>query len=89
MRSAKSLRSRDISFKYITTSFSNISFSISRQYGNAVKRNLLRRRCKYLYQIILLKKEPKISIIIKPNRKNISYKSLHKSFLNLYEKIYN
>ena len=85
---AKSLETRDLLFNYVDNKTPKIGFIVSRKYGNAIHRNLFKRRCRYaFYQLI--KRGFSYSIIVKPKTKNISWKIINESFNSLYEKYNN
>ena len=61
-----------------------IGFLVSRKYGNAVQRNLFKRRCRALYKNFNFKNK-KASVIIRPLIKNISFAKLNRDFKKLLE----
>ena len=52
----------------------------SKKYGNAVQRNLFRRRARSLYRSLVAQKKNSFGLIVKPLKTNISYKTLGLSF---------
>lgn len=79
----KSLHIRDLLFYHRNNIKNGVSFIVNRKKGNAVYRNLFKRRCRSLfnqYQNVRLKN---IQIIIKPVKKlknNYTWKELKQSF---------
>ena len=61
-----------------------IGFLVSRKYGNAVERNLFKRRCRALYKNFNFKNK-RTSVIIRPLIKNVSYAKLNGDFKKLLE----
>jgi len=85
---SKSLATRDLLFNYIYNEEPKLGFIVSKKYGNSVKRNLFKRRCRHVfYQLI--KQGFTYSIIIKPITNNISWEKINESFDSLYKKINN
>tara|TARA_A100001037_G_C14932465_1_gene536671 strand:- start:150 stop:467 length:318 start_codon:yes stop_codon:yes gene_type:complete len=81
--SSKSLYIRDLLFYYRKNVCSEISFIVSRNKGNAVVRNLFKRRCRALFDNHKNRHLQNMQIIIKPTKKiknNYSWKELSKSF---------
>ena len=79
----KSLRIRDLLFYYKKNSEAGISFIISGQRGGAVMRNLLKRRCRSLFNYYKNNNLQNMKIIVKPVKKlknNYSWKELKQSF---------
>ena len=78
-----SLLTHGLLFKYTYCANPKLGFIVSRKYGNSVKRNLFKRRCRYaFYQLI--KKGFMYSVIIQPKTSNISWKNINQSFEILY-----
>ena len=87
MKKSKSLSIGDLSFKYVPRHPSAIGFIVSKQYGNAVVRNLFKRRCRSLFYKIFIKPDADMAIIIHPKTKNISYLNIEIALEGLYEKL--
>ena len=87
MKKSKSLSIGDLSFKYTPHQDSAIGFIVSKHYGNAVERNLFKRRCRSLFYKIFIKPGASMAIIIRPNITNISYPNIEIAMESLYEKI--
>ena len=66
-----------------------VGFIVSKHYGNAVSRNLFKRRCRSVFQNKFICTSAEIALIIRPKRKNISFSDIEFSLGGLYEKIYN
>ena len=60
-----------------------IGFIVSRKYGNAVERNVFKRRCRHIFYE-LIKNGFAYSIIIKPKTKNINWNTITHSFGNMH-----
>ena len=84
---SKRAQCKYLTFKYAQTNISKIGFVVSKKYGNAVRRNKLKRRCRALFADNIMNKNLNISVIIFPNKQNIKYKNLSSDFLN-FKKIY-
>tara|TARA_B100000315_G_C14046586_1_gene349950 strand:+ start:55 stop:324 length:270 start_codon:yes stop_codon:yes gene_type:complete len=87
MKFSKSLSIGDLSFKYISQSKPALGLAVSKYYGNAVTRNLFKRRCRYLFKNKIINRGAEIVLIVRPKKKCISFISLDASFEDLYEKI--
>lgn len=88
----KSLQIRDLFFYYKNNNIkSGISFIVSRNKGNAVLRNLFKRRCRGLFsQNMTLMVRKKTQIIIKPKKclkNNYTWKELSLSFEEFFSKL--
>jgi len=86
----KSLKIRDLLFYYKKNNKSEISFIINRNKGNAVMRNLFKRRCRSLFAKYKKNNLKKMQIIIKPInnlKNNYSWKELSLSFENFCIKL--
>ena len=71
-------------FKYAKSSVPQIGFIVSRKYGNAIKRNKFKRRCReILYEKI--KQGMPLQVIIMPKAINIKYSEI-KSAINSFIK---
>ena len=87
MKGSKSLSIGDLSFKYTRRQPSVVGFIVSKRYGNAVSRNLFKRRCRALFHNLFIKHNAGIALIIKPNMANLSYSQIEYSLGVLHEKI--
>tara|TARA_B100000315_G_C14185574_1_gene410947 strand:- start:99 stop:407 length:309 start_codon:yes stop_codon:yes gene_type:complete len=85
---SKSLVVGDLSFRYASLCRPALGLIVSKHYGNAVARNLFKRRCRALFRIRLINSGVDISLIIRPKKQNISFFDLEASFGGLYEKIF-
>ena len=79
--SHKSLVFGDLLFKYKNNSKSKLGIPVSKRYGSAVKRNLFKRRCRELFSKHFI--NDNILLVVRPLKKEISYKQLEKSFMKL------
>ena len=84
-----SLRCGDLLvFKYVCAKSSWLHFLVGKQYGNAIKRNLLKRRSRNLYLNLLKKLDPLfLGLSVYPIKKNISFKELSNCFALLEKKL--
>ena len=79
----KSLHIRDLLFYYRINIKNGISFIVNRKKGNAVCRNLFKRRCRALFNKNQNVQFKNIQIIIKPMKNlknNYNWKELKQSF---------
>ena len=83
---SKSLKIRDLLFKYASDDTPKLGFIVSKKYGNSVQRNLFKRRCRHAFYK-LIKNGFTYSLIIKPNTENIRWNTIHEAFNVLYTKI--
>ena len=89
MKVAKSLSYGDLSFKYTMGSNPGLGLIVSKKYGNAVQRNLFKRRCRSVFKTMFLNNNTNVSLIVRPKKPNINNKSINKSFSSIQEKIRN
>jgi len=87
MNASKSLLIGDLSFKYTFISRPALGLIVSKHYGNSVARNLFKRRCRALFRTRFINRDTMIAIIVRPNKKNISFRNIDTAFGGLYEKI--
>tara|TARA_B100002052_G_scaffold6694_1_gene5792 strand:+ start:21324 stop:21641 length:318 start_codon:yes stop_codon:yes gene_type:complete len=88
--STKSLQIRDLLFYYQKSENSAISFIINRNKGNAVTRNLFKRRCRSLFNSTFKQKLSNVQIIVRPKsdlKNNYAWKELKLSFEEFYSKL--
>ena len=77
---SKKIDTGDVLFMYSDIlKNAGIAFLVSKKYGNAVQRNLFKRRCRALYYNLDLKNK-NISLIIRPLIRNVNYTKLKKHF---------
>tara|TARA_B100000029_G_scaffold65793_1_gene58714 strand:+ start:2407 stop:2715 length:309 start_codon:yes stop_codon:yes gene_type:complete len=65
-----------------------ISFIVSKRYGDATKRNLFKRRCKFLFSEFLGSGFPSIILIVRPLINNINFKQIRFSFTKLNDQFH-
>jgi len=88
--SKKSLQIRDLLFYYQKSDTPAISFIINRNKGNAVFRNLFKRRCRSLFYRFFKKNLSNIKIIVRPKnclKNNYDWKELTLSFEEFCSKL--
>ena len=88
MKISKSLLVGDLSFKYAQHSRNSIGLIVSKRYGNAVSRNLFKRRCRVLFMKNFIQQKTSIALIVRPKKQNISFKDMDSAFKELYEQIF-
>ena len=76
---SKSLQVGDLLFKYKKDVDPKLGFIVSRKYGNAVHRNLFKRRCRAQFKT-LIKNGFTNTLIITPNKQNITRSAISASF---------
>jgi len=81
---SKSLRVGDLLFKYKKDVNPKLGLIVSRKYGNAVYRNLFKRRCRAQFQV-LIENGFSNTLIITPKKKNITWAEINTSFCRLIE----
>ena len=87
MKDSKSLLIGDLSFKFTSRTHPGLGLIVSKYYGNAVARNLFKRRCRALFRNKLLNKGISIALIIRPKKQNITFNDVESAFEGLYENI--
>ena len=75
-------------FKYVNTAAPYLHFLVGKKYGNAVQRNLFKRRARLLYHSLSKKLSPTVlGISVYPMKNNISYAELKSCFKILEKKV--
>ena len=87
MKTSKSLKIRDLSFKYISNTEPGLGLVVSKKYGGSVQRNLFKRRCRFLFKTIVIDNKILCSVVVRPNKQNVSLKSINESFALLYNQL--
>lgn len=64
-------------FYYSISPLSKLGFMVSRGYGDSYKRNLFKRRVRFIYRNHPLQN---LTTIVKPAKSNYSYQGLKESF---------
>ena len=89
LKSSKKITSHNILlFQYSKEVSPFVGFMLSRKYGNAVKRNQFKNRCRFLYKNLLRKNAP-ISLIIKPLKNKLTFSCLKAAFGDLETRVKN
>ena len=83
---AKSLVIQEIKYYYKKDPNPKVGFIVSRKYGNAVERNLFKRRCRHIFYE-LIKNGFSYSIIIQPKTKNNNWNKIKSSFESMNAKL--
>ena len=73
MKASKSLLIGDLSFKYTSRSRPALGLIVAKYYGNSVARNLFKRRCRVLFKSVFINRGALVSLIVRPNKKDISF----------------
>ena len=89
MKASKSLSCGDLSFKCVNGGGPYIGFMVSKKYGNAAQRNLFKRRCRSAFRSVVVCGGSRLSIIVRPKSKRVSFESIYSSFFTVYEKFSN
>jgi len=76
----------EIQFRYLNLSSPSIGFVVQRKYGDAVHRNLLKRRCRDLF-LKLVKSGFSLSLVVRPRRNKLTIKEISDSFQKLSKEI--
>jgi ribonuclease P protein component len=87
LKTSKSLKFGDLLFRYVNSDKPGIGFMVSRKYGNAVRRNLFRRRCRAAFHQYAKQSSLNISLVVRPLTSQISYSEIEKAFLQLETKL--
>jgi len=76
---SKSLRAGDLLFRFKVDRNPLLGLIVSRMYGNAVQRNLFKRRCRAIFSDLKGHKFP-YSLIITPRQKNLNWTDISLAF---------
>tara|TARA_Y100000588_G_C13350749_1_gene542301 strand:- start:115 stop:408 length:294 start_codon:yes stop_codon:yes gene_type:complete len=87
MKSCKPSDYNDFTYWLIDSQYSEIGFIVSKKYGNSVKRNLLKRRCRTLFYKFFINNKIKASLIVCPKKQNINYISVMNFFNFIYKQL--
>ena len=87
MKTSKSLKIRDLSFKYTSSTRPGLGLVVSKKYGDSVQRNLFKRRCRSLFKNTVIDNKILCSVVVRPNKQNVSLKSINESFALLYNQL--
>ena len=86
MDAASKLQCNDcVLFNYSPQNHSSLYFIVSTKYGNAVKRNLFKRRVKSLFKKFF-HDDNNMGLVVKPLKSNIQYSELLLCFEKLKQK---
>ena len=83
---SKSLKVGDLLFKYKRDVSPMLGFIVSKKYGNSVYRNIFKRRCRVQFQT-LVKNDFTNTLIIIPNKQNITWYEISASFNKLVNQL--
>ena len=89
MNASKSLYFRDLSFKYSKSSRPEMGLIVSKKYGNAVQRNLFKRRCRSIFKSIIVDRAIGCALVVRPKKRGVTYISIKESFNSIYDKLSN
>ena len=70
----------DILFLYSKYDSPKLGLTVSKKYGNAVKRNLFKRRVREVFINKVYKTQINVALIVKPKKPDINYTSIDCSF---------
>lgn len=62
---------------------------VSKKYGNAVQRNLFKRRCRSLFKSFIVDNDVGYTLIVRPKKQAVTYNSIKESFNSIYDKLSN
>ena len=83
--SYKSLVIGDLLFRYRFENNANLGLIVSKKYGNAVNRNLFKRRCRSLFYKFFIKKD--VVLVVQPLKSTVSWNTLLKGFFSIHKKL--
>ena len=86
MGTSKSLHFGDLSFKYTKSSKPKMGLIVSRRYGNAIERNLFKRRCRFAFKSIMVDNSVDCALVVRPKKPDISFVAIQESFNSVYDK---
>ena len=86
MKTSKSLHFGDLSFKYIKSSRPEMGLIVSKRYGNAIERNLFKRRCRSAFKSIMVDNNMGCAVGVRPKKPDISFGTIQESFNSVYDK---
>tara|TARA_Y100000031_G_C7903854_1_gene240774 strand:+ start:204 stop:473 length:270 start_codon:yes stop_codon:yes gene_type:complete len=86
MGASKSLRFGDLSFKYTKSSKPKMGLIVSKRYGNAIERNLFKRRCRSAFKSIVVDNNMDCVVVVRPNKPDLSFRAIQESFSSMYDK---
>ena len=87
METSRSLYFGGLSLKYTKSSEPEMGLIVSKRYGNAIERNLFKRRCRSAFKSIMVDNNVGCILIVCPKRPGISFKAIQESFNSVYDKI--
>ena len=83
------IRTSNILYRvFPSESAEGLGFIVKKPLGAASKRNLFRRRVKFLYSKYFIKKNQKIDIIIVPKTINLGFQEIEDSFKLMSNRVY-
>ena len=86
MEASKFLHFGDLSFKYTKSSKPKMGLIVSTRYGNAIERNLFKRRCRSAFKSTMVDNSVNYAVIVRPKKPKISFGTIQKSFNSVYDK---
>jgi ribonuclease P protein component len=86
MGTSKSLHFGDLSFKYTKSSKPKMGLIVSRKYGNAIERNLFKRRCRSAFKSIMVDNNMGCVVVVRPKKPDLSFGAIQESFNSMYDK---
>jgi len=72
-------------FRYRFENNSNLGLIVSGKYGNAVKRNLFKRRCRSLFYKFFINEN--VVLVVQPLKSTVSWSALLNGFSNIKKKL--
>ena len=86
MKTSKSLYFGDLSFKYTKSSKPEMGLIVSKKYGNAIERNLFKRRCRSVFKSIIVDNNMGGVVVVRPKGLGLSFRAIQESFNSIYDK---
>ena len=86
MKTSKSLHFGDLSFKYTKSPRPEMGLIVSKRYGNAIERNLFKRRCRYAFKSIMVDNNMGCVVVVRPKKPDLSFRAIQESFNSIYDK---
>ena len=59
---------------------------VSKRYGNAIERNLFKRRCRFAFKSIMVDNNVGCALVVRPKKPGLSFGAIQESFNSVYDK---
>ena len=87
MDTSKSLTVGGLVFKYVEQGRPGLGMAVSRAYGCAVERNLFKRRCRSIFNKLIINNNRNIALFIRPIKQQITFSYLSYAFGVVFDEI--